>query len=482
MKRALSRKNLWGALPSPLKSLAGGMLRAVPLPWLLGGSFRATLHEARAADRWAPEQIERYQVEKLRWIGTLAQQTPFYREHFAKAGFDPASLRHPHDLRKLPTIDKNTIREQGERLCVESPQGAGVDLVTTGGTGGVPLEFFINADRSAIEYAHLIASWERAGYAPGTPTAIFRGRVVEPDRNGLRHAYDPLLRHHSYSNFHMTDADMGRYLDHVSTIGSCFLHVYPSSAVELARYSQRADRAPLSNVRGLISESEILYPEQRELIEQVFGARVFSCYGHSEKLVLAAGCEHSDDYHVWPTYGYFELLDEDGNSVTTPGQRGEIVGTGFINRVMPFIRYRTGDQATFIGTRCDACGRAHTVLREIRGHRIQEGLVLADGTRVSWTAMNMHDDTFRNVRQFQFYQDTPGESVLRIVVADSYDESDERHMLRKLEEKLAGRLSLRVERVDAIDRTTRGKAVYVDQRIPEAGPVGAVDVAAAELR
>ena len=152
----------------------------------------------------------------------------------------------------------------------------------------------------------------------------------------------------------------------------------------------------------------MVYPEQREMVEEVFGCRYFSCYGHTEKLVFASECEESTDYHIWPTYGYFELLDENDKPVTTPGVRGEIVATGFINTVMPFIRYRTGDWATYVGNRCDACGRKHTIIRDIRGHRTQEILITANGSEISWTALNMHNDTFLNVQQFQFRQEKPG--------------------------------------------------------------------------
>jgi phenylacetate-CoA ligase len=120
---------------------------------------------------------------------------------------------------------------------------------------------------------------------------------------------------------------------------------------------------------------------------------------------------------ICPTYGYFELLDEQGCPVTTPGQRGEIVGTGFINTAMPFIHYRTGDWATYIGDHCEACGREHMVIQDIRGHRTQEVLVASDGSEISWTALNMHDDTFLHVRQFQFYQEIAGKAVLRVAPA-----------------------------------------------------------------
>ena len=238
--------------------------------------------------------------------------------------------------------------------------------------------------------------------------AVLRAGWCSPDRNGLYHEYDPILRHHYYSNSHMTDENMERYLEHMAR-SVRFLHVYPSS---VARW--RDSVLARDGVRRRISaasspESEIVYPEQRQMVEEVFGCRYFSCYGHTEKLVLAAECEQSTDYHVWPTYGYFELLDEAGRPVTTPGQRGEIVGTGFINTVMPFIRYRTGDWATYVGDRCEACGREHPIIRDIRGHRTQEMLLASRWPEISWTALNMHDDTFVHVRQFQFLQDTPGQ-------------------------------------------------------------------------
>jgi phenylacetate-CoA ligase len=202
------------------------------------------------------------------------------------------------------------------------------------------------------------------------------------------------------------------------------------------------------------------------MIEEVFGCRLFSCYGQSEKVVLAAGCEKSDDYHVWPTYGYFELLDEQGNPVTTPGRRGEIVGTGFINTVMPFIRYRTGDWAAYAGDHCPACGREHILIRDISGHRIQEVLVANDGSEISWTALNMHDDTFLNVRQFQFFQEKSGQAILRIVPAEGFAQQDAGKIQRNLGFKLDGRVTFTIELVKVIHLSERGKAIYVDQQVP----------------
>lgn len=467
MKLAMSRKNLWDKLPRPLKRMAGGMLGIVPPRYLLGRRFQENLLFARQAQWWPAEQAREYQLSRVRAICTLAyEKTAFYRRFFDGAGVDPRGLKSLEDLRPLPTTSKDTLRQSLQEMCARPVDGGDVDYVSTGGTSGVPLSFYIGRQRSAFEYAYLIASWERAGYRLGMPMAVLRGRLVQPDSRGLYHEFDPLLRHHYYSSFHMSEENLARYLAHIATIGPCYLHVYPSAVARLAHHIRRSGARSPANILGIVAESEIVYTSQRQMVQQTFGCPYFSSYGHTEKLVLAAECEQSADYHVWPTYGHCELLDEQGQSVTTPGGRGEIVATGFINTVVPFIRYRTGDYATYVADSCAACGRQQMILRRIRGHRTQEVLVAADGSSISWVGVNMHDDTFDRVRQFQFYQDRPGQAVLRVVPAEGFDDSDCRKMLRNLGVKLAGRVRFTVEVVGAIALSSRGKAIYVDQRIP----------------
>jgi phenylacetate-CoA ligase len=380
-------------------------------------------------------------------------------------GFHPGDIRSLDEIAALPTIDADTIRRHLDSMCTFQRPHSRVDAISTGGTGGKPLDFYIGPERTPIEYAHLVASWRRVGYEIGMPLAVLRGRILPQTRSGMRYEYDPFLRHHHYSTLHMTDEQMRLYLQHLRGIGPCFLHVYPSSVAALARFVRRSGIAPPENVKGIIAESEIVYTDQRLMVEEVFGCRYYSCYGQTEKVVAAAECEDALEYHVWPTYGYCELLDAEGRPVTTPGQEGEIVGTGFINRVVPFIRYRTGDTAVYVGDRCESCGRRHTLLREIRGHRIQEVLIAADGSEIPWTAINMHDDAFSHVQQFWFRQDQPGRARLLIIPAEGFGHGDQRRILRSLAEKTGTQLDITIELLEGSARPLAGKAVYVDQRI-----------------
>lgn len=470
MKNALSRKNLWERTPRLVKSTLGRGLGLVPLKWLLGKDFRMNYKFIRDAQWWSAGNVREYQLKRLQSICSLAySKTRYYRRRFDEIGFHPDALKTLEDFAVLPTIDRRTIQEHADEICTRSTSHHSVDLCTSGGTSGTQLAFYMDHKRSVIEYAYLVTSWERTGYSVGVPMAILRGHTTEPNRKGFRHEYDPVFNHHYYSSFHMTDNNMRRYLEHIATIGPCFLHVYPSTAASLARFLHRSGMDAPTNIRGIIAESENVYPGQRADIEEVFGVRMFSCYGHSEKLVLAAECEKSTNYHVWPTYGYFELLDENSNLVTTPGSRGEIVGTGFINTVMPFIRYRTDDYATYVGDRCEACGREHIVLRDIHGHRIQEILIAADGTVMPWTGLGVEgsQEAFIHVRQIQFYQDTRGRAVLKIVPAEGFNDDSRRGVYKFFKWKFEGTIDFTIELTDSIPLSPRGKAIYVDQRIEQ---------------
>jgi len=462
MRLALSRKNLWERTPRVLKSLAGQVAARIPASYLLGARFRASLAFARRAQWWSAERAREYQLARVRELCLLAyEKTDYYRRTFRQAGFVTGDLKSLEDLSGLPTIDKETIRTNMHSMCTVPPGSSGVDYVATGGSLGEPLRFLIGSGRSAVEYAYLLASWERVGYRLGLPLAVLRGNVVKPRRDGLRHEHDPLLHRHYYSNFHMSAQDIRRYLEHIASLGPCYFLVYPSAIDTIARFLEESGTPAPPNIRGILAGSENVYDEYRPRAESVFQTRFFSWYGHSEKLVLAAECEKSAEYHVWPTYGYFELLDPDGKAVTTPGQRGEIVGSGFINRVIPFVRYRTGDYAVLSGQTCKACGREQTVLSRIEGRWPQGDLTAKDGSPISMTAFNVHDDTFEATQGFQFFQSQPGRAVLRVVPTRPLKREDRERIVSRVNARLQGQVLVTLDVCSQLQLTPTGKQLRV---------------------
>ncbi|ABM02300.1 capsular polysaccharide biosynthesis protein [Psychromonas ingrahamii 37] len=464
MKKSFSKKNVWEAMPAVLKNISGMVLSYIPLEYLIGRKFREMRKEILNADHWTKKQVDAYQLQQLKkQLKSGYENCPAYRKLYDQAKIDINSINTLDDFRKLPLVDKAFINENRHDLLLVDKDSPGVDYVTTGGTSGVPLAFYINASRSQIEYAYLVDGWRKAGFKLGNTKAVLRGRVTGL-KKGVHQSYDPIFKEYYYSNFHMSNDDMRSYITHIKTLKNCFLHVYPSSIYQLARFIKK-ENIKVDNIKAILAESENVYPEQRAFVESVFNCRYYSSYGHSEKLVAAGECEHSTDYHVWPTYGFLELLDERGRVITERGQIGEIVGTGFINTVMPFIRYKTGDYAEYVGDLCEACQRHHLIIKNIRGHNIQEHLVAFDHSLIPWSAINMHDDTFDDVLQYQFYQDTAGVAVIKIKTAEGFTAEKKQRIISNISRKLDHRIAVSVTQVDDIRLTERGKSVFVDQRI-----------------
>jgi phenylacetate-CoA ligase len=465
VKKAFSKKNLWENTPAGLKKILGVGLSAVPLPYLLGGQFRRWRRFAQEADRWDAERIREYQLAELRRVLTLAyEKTEYYRQTFRSVGFQPGDLKALEDLERLPTIDKVSVRENWERMLTRPVESSGIDLVTTGGTSGEPMRFYMSSSRHAPEFGHLANCWSRAGYQPGDVFAVLRGKVISKPTNGMYYQYDPLFRYHYYSTFHMSPADLRAYLAHMNRVQPKFLHAYPSSLFALVEFAASEGLSLPKSLRAILFESEALFPHQRALFQSKVPVKTFSCYGHSEKLVMAAQCEGSEEYHVLPSYGYCEVLNENGAPAAF-GEKGELTGTGFINDVMPFIRYRTGDGVTRGGNKCNACGRQHMMLQEIQGRWGQEFLVSRDGqTLISMTSLNLHDDTFDGVTRFQFQQSQPGKVVLKLVTTKTGAAKDAAKFQRHFEPKLAHAIDLDVQFVDEIPLTRMGKQPMIDQR------------------
>lgn len=464
MRKAISKKNLWEASPRWVKNSLGKVMGLLPTDTILGSKFRENLRFVRETEHWPSFQTQAYQLQRLQDILRLAyDKTDYYREEFDRIGFKLQDFKSVSDMSTLPLIDKSVVIDNLDRMMTKPKNTAGIDYVATGGSSGNQLRFYIDAGRSAVEFAYLSASWERCGHQVGMPSAVFRGQIVPPDRNGLRHEFDPILRRHYYSNFHMDENSIKKYLQHIETIGPCFLLAYPSSAFALAQFLVKTKTPLNAHIKAVLAGSENVYPDQRRYIEEAFGCRFFSWYGHSEKLVMAAECESSSDYHVWPTYGYCELIAEDGSPVRQVGQRGEIVGTGFINTVVPFIRYRTGDFAEYVGEKCEACSREMLILRNLEGRWPQGDLVGKDGGLISMTTVNVHDDTFDKVRDYQFRQSIAGQAILSVVPLYDLTETDRKRIIEGMNKRLQGQITLELKVQSELLQTGRGKILRVIQ-------------------
>jgi phenylacetate-CoA ligase len=440
----------------------------LPLRFWYSKSYWETAAFLQASQWWSEERLADYQLTQLKnMLRHCALHVPFYRRLFRQVGFDHESVRSASDLARLPLLDKETVRLNRDEFLADNIRAEERTYYTTGGTMGKPLGLYGLAEGGWHERAFMDVQWERVGFRPSEKRAMLKGGVVTSERHWT---YDPAMRAFVFSNFHMTPDQVAEYARVMKKQKIPYLHSYPSAVIDFARHLKDNGIEP-PRFRVIFLGSENLYAGQREFIESFFGCRSYSWYGHSENTILAGECEASHDYHIYPQYGYAEVVKEDGKPARVEGDMGELVGTSLYNLAMPLVRYRTDDWAV-LGSKSCQCGRHYQLLRETRGRWLQEMLVGKLDNLISMTALNLHSNVFDQVQQFQFYQREKGRAELRLVPKPGYSEKDGRAILGALQAKIGDTMEIELSFPSAIPLTPRGKYKFVIQELDTAADRG----------
>ena len=143
---------------------------------------------------WSPDRLAQLQLQRLRSLLQHAQQhVPYYRELFARTGFEPAAVTSLADLQRLPFLGKAEIRANPDALKADN--AVGLARFNTGGSSGEPLIFFIGNQRVSHDVA---AKWRATrwwGVDIGDPEIVVWGSPIElTAQDRVRALRDTLLR------------------------------------------------------------------------------------------------------------------------------------------------------------------------------------------------------------------------------------------------------------------------------------------------
>jgi phenylacetate-CoA ligase len=251
------------------------------------------------------------------------------------------------------------------------------------------------------------------------------------------------------SSYHLSPQTVDAYLDRLRSFQPDLIDSYPSSIEPLARRLLALGTQDV-RPRAIVTSSETLFAPTRERIQRAFGCPVFDYYGGGEMAAFITQCD-SGSYHVNPEFGIVEIL-RDGEPVA-PGETGEIVATGFINPVMPLIRYVTGDLAVRGEGSC-RCGRAFPVIQRIEG-RVDDVVITPEGRHVGRL-----DPIFKSavsIAEARVVQDANDHIRLEVVPAHGYSAAGESLLVDELQRRLGPTMRVDVVQVATIPRERSGK-------------------------
>lgn len=467
MDKALDTLRGWYAsAPPSTRALLGRAVGLLPASMKYGRTFTDTQADMQRA-RHDTAFVEEQRLALLRQTIVHASRAPYYQELFKKIfGTIPDSATFTfNDLARLPVLTKDDIRDNPEAFLTKPLSE--VDTVSTSGSSGRPLTFYVDKSRGAKEFATITSFWSQIGFDyRSSKRAVLRG-VQLHDVDQSPWEYDAALRELRLSPFHMNAENMAEFLKRMDEYHVDYIHGYPSSIVVLADYIISEGARVPDSLKGILPVSESTLPHQwRRMVKAFPDCRIMKYYGMSEKTLIAGQVgDNPDLYDFEPLYGYAELLDASDKPITRSGQAGRIIGTGFISSAMPLLRYDTEDIASFVHA-ASAQNRYRFRVSDIRGRWGEEYVLGRDNELVSMSAINIHSDEYSKIHAFQLYQEVAGEVVARVIAKQGIKADDLEPFCKELQEKVGNVLTFSLELVDDLPFSTKnGKRKFIDQTI-----------------
>lgn len=377
-------------------------------------------------------------------IDIAVDTIPFYRR------FSPRVSR----LEDLPVIDKVVIRSDLSSFLRPGVALATLRSRSTSGSTGIPFTVYQDHDRTIRNQAGAVASLRYAGGDPFAPSVRARAwstpgtatRVMQSLRgvlafDGAHFRREPVLDIARWMRRRRRTIVQG-YTSYLERI----LHVFEDEGVTFRPGA----------VSAVVSGAEAPTPYLWDASERVFGVRAFARYSNMELGVMSTSSQGDRTaYRIDTSTFHVEILAEDSDEPVAPGELGRIVVTDLHNRVMPLLRYDTGDLARFT---VSADGREiRNEIRDIHGRRLD---VLVAGTREA--PLRQHPLTvtcaagsISQVRQFQLVQHDVGRFTWRVNAERS--DGTERQLRALLDEKIGDIVSCDIAYVDEVSVLASGK-------------------------
>jgi len=144
---------------------------------------------------------------------------------------------------------------------------------------------------------------------------------------------------------------------------------------------------------------------------------------------------------------------------------GELVLTNIVSKVMPIIRYRTGDIVTLSNDPCP-CGRPLSSVK-VSGGRAADFVVTSDGKWVAAYFIIYICRSVPGIVKFQLRQERTGSMTVALVVDGSFPADGEERVRRGVQERLRSDDEIAVEQVDDIQPAPSGKYRPVISKVAE---------------
>lgn len=338
--------------------------------------------------------------------------------HFAKSDvqfyardprYDFEHIHYVPDLGSLPVLTKKDLRENFDALLARSADISGglssgrYRITRTSGTTDERVQVIsdLSVDQVPPDYERVWAL-TLGGRTPRT--AILTSPLCSATECHLgrlplekRIHNDIVLNLNSTEDlFSAPEALTRNIVEELWSFRPEILFVNPFYLMWFGREAQRLN-LELPKVDLVLGSYQYMSKIHRRALAKMFDAPVYNSYSATELAGCMLGVECKNGrWHVYENHSVVEIAD--GPEEMLPPDIGAVIATVVAGRLMPLIRYDTGDLARFIDVDCD-CSLSDWRCFEFHGRRKD---VLCFGGRTFTT--KQVDDLISDIGNIDFYR------------------------------------------------------------------------------
>ena len=358
----------------------------------------------------------------------------------------------------IPVMTKRDLQQPLKERLSDNFTTKSVYVNKTSGSSGDPFVFAKDKFCHALTWAIIKNRFGWFGLDFNTSKqARFYGIPLDKKGYYKERLKDTLSNRFRFSVFDLSDVAFEKCLDKFEATSFQYINGYTSSIVQFSKFLYKKNIL-LKNIcptlKACVVTSEMLFEDDKQLMETQFGVPIINEYGASE-LDLIAFQNTENQWQVTSETLYVEILDEE-DTILPYGEEGRVVITSLYNKAHPFIRYDIGD----IGVLSKDSTLQRPLLEKLIG-RTNDIAVLPSGKKAAGltfyyiTKSIIEDDG--NVKEFVIEQlklDT-----FKITYASAEDISEEKieTIKTEMEHYLEKGLTIIFERQDNIERSKSGK-------------------------
>jgi len=407
--------------------------------------------------RMPPSELRELQNAKLRALVRHADQNvPYYQSLFQDAALSPADVRDFDDLRHVPITTKGDLKRAGLASIIDQRvDPASRKSWRTSGTTGDQFDLYGSNGELSIRAMVTFRAYRAIGFGPWDRLCHLGPRLprlnwwLGPYRSKNLSALLPLEE-----QIRQLRLEQPNILRVWPTVFRALLHQVEYRLSDIAR------------PRALITSAEVFDPSLRRRVESDLpDIQILNFWAAMEFGEIACECLAHEGLHVQADQVILETVRDDDQPAAV-GEAGSAVITALSNYTMPLIRYRLGDICTMVDRTC-SCGSVFPLISAPKG-RHEDVVRLPSGQLRSALGLGTVVDSFDEVDQYRFIQESPDHLVVKLVLFNEAGEGALTQFRAGLMDYLGEPMRLDIHIVDSIPEDAFKFRKFIS-KVPDTG-------------